>query len=137
MNRIVYTAASLSLALLVSCAASGVRVTEAQLASLTKGRTTMQDVVASFGPPTMRTRAADGTTLLQYVYSEAKVRPASFIPLVGAFAGGTDLRSNVATLRFDGNGLLLDVASSETEMGTGVGASAGAVNPQPVPQPRQ
>lgn len=127
----------LVLVTLAGCAATGVKVTDAQLAGMVKGQTTMEQAVAALGPPTSRTRMADGTSILQYIYAESKVRAASFVPVVGAFAGGTDVRSSVATLRFDATGKLLDVASSESEYGTGVGVSAGTTNPAPVNQPRQ
>jgi outer membrane protein assembly factor BamE (lipoprotein component of BamABCDE complex) len=123
--------------LLVGCAASGVKVTEAQISALRAGETTVDQVLAQFGQPTTRMKLADGTVTLLYVYSEAKVRGATFIPIVGAFAGGMDVRSTSATLRFNSAGLLLDVSSSQSELGSGTGAAAGAVETTPLPQPRQ
>lgn len=124
-------------AALMACAATGVKVTDEQLAGFRPGQTTIEQVLSALGPPTTRMRLADGTTMLQYVYAEAKVRAASLVPIVGVFAGGTDVRSNVATLRFDASGKLIDVSSAESQYGTGVGTSAGTITPAPVPQPRQ
>lgn len=123
--------------LVVGCAATGVKVTEAQLAQLKRGVTTVEEVTAQFGQPTSRVRMNDGSTLIQYIYAEASARAASFIPIVGAFAGGTDVRASTATLRFDPSGKLSEVTSSASQYGTGIGVSAGGVETTPVPQPRQ
>jgi sulfur carrier protein ThiS len=124
-------------ALLAGCAASGVKVSDDALAALKAGQTTVADAVAALGEPTSRMRAADGSVVLQYVYAEAKVRAASFVPVVGAFAGGTDTRARVVVLRFGPDGRLIDSTSTDSQYGTGVGASAGAVSPGQVQQPRQ
>lgn len=128
---------ALAMGVLVGCAATGVKISDDQLASLHKGETTLAQVLASFGPPTSKIKAADGTTTLQYVYAEHKVRAASFVPVVGLFAGGADIRTSVASLRFNPDGTLLDVTSAESQYGTGIGASAGQVAPGQVQQPRQ
>ena len=124
-------------AALTACAATGVKVTEDHLRSLKTGETTVADVTSRFGPPTTRLVNPDGTVVLLYVYGETKVRAASYVPIVGLFAGGADTRSNTATLRFDQAGKLLAVSSSESQYGTGVGASSGNLTPGEVPQPRQ
>lgn len=134
MNRFL---ALLVAALLAACAATGVKVTDRQLGALHKGETTVEQAVAALGAATTRSRSTDGSVTLQYVYAEATVRAASFIPIVGAFAGGTDVRTNMATLRFDPRGKLIDVSTSESQYGTGLGISAGAVDPARVPQPKQ
>lgn len=124
-------------ALLVGCAATGVKVTDAQVAAFKPGEATEAQVVAALGEPTMRTRLADGTVMVIYSYAEAQVRPATFIPVVGAFVGGSDSRSTAVTLRFDKDGKLIDTSSSTTSFGTGMGAAAGKVETRPTDQPRQ
>lgn len=130
------TAAALA-ALLVGCAASGVRVTDEQIARLTPRVTTLADTERALGPATTRMRMPDGSMQLHYIYSEASVRAASLIPVVGLLAGGTDVRSSMVVLRYDAAGVLVDVMSSASQYGTGVGASSGAVDRSAVPQPRQ
>ena len=130
-------AALVAMLALVGCAATGVKVSDDQLAGLRKGESTVEQVTAALGPPTTKTRLSNGMTILHYVYAEARVRGATFIPIVGAFAGGSDVRSNVAILRFDSAGKLIDVTSSESQRGTGTGFSAGPITPGQVPQPRQ
>ncbi|MNE74170.1 hypothetical protein D3C80_1702290 [compost metagenome] len=72
-----------------------------------------------------------------YSYYEAKVRPETFIPIVGGFVGGSDSTSNTATLRFDASDRLLDTSSSSSAMGTGMGLSAGTIEPVTTDQPRK
>lgn len=129
---------TLLIALLVAgCAASGVKVTDEQMKHFKPGETTLEQVVAVLGKPTNKTRMSDGTTSLMYVFAESKVRPETFIPFVGGFIGGADTSSNVAMLRFDGAGKLMETSSSTSEMGTGMGFSAGQVAPLQTEQPRR
>lgn len=114
---------------LAGCAASGVKVSDAQVATLKKGETTKADVLRAFGPPTTQTRVSDGTSMVIYSHFEVAVRPATFIPIVGAFAGGSDTRSNTVLLRFDADDKLIDSSSSETMIGTGNGLSAAPIDP--------
>ncbi|CAN7597868.1 outer membrane protein assembly factor BamE [Pseudorhodoferax sp. LjRoot39] len=122
---------------LAACAAGGVKVTDDQLTSLKAGETTKAQVLAMLGAPTMQMRLADGTSIVVYSYYEAKVRPATFIPVVGAFAGGSDSSTNTATLRFDAADRLIDTTSSSSAMGSGMGAAAGQIQPATVDQPRK
>lgn len=124
-------------ATLAGCAASGVKVTEGQLQALQPGVTTEAEAVGRLGQPTVRTRMGDGSVMAIYSYAEVKVRGATFIPIVGAFAGGSDMRTTTVTLRFDAAGKLIDTTSSAGVYGTGMGAAAGAVSSEPTQQPRQ
>lgn len=133
-NTIILAAAAV---LLTACAAAGVRVSDDQLATLKVGETTEGAAVSALGAPVTRARLADGTVMLVYSYVETKVRPATLIPIVGAFAGGADSRVSTATLIFDANGKLKSTSSSATQVGSGTGFSAGQVSTEKVDQPRQ
>lgn len=117
------------------CAASGVKVSDAQLQGLHKGETTVQDVLQMFGPPTTRLHLADGRQVLIYSYAETSVRAATLIPVVGLFAGGADSRASTASLSFDADGKLADFTSSQSQYGTGTGLTAGSVDTSRVAQP--
>lgn len=121
---------------LSACAATGVKVTEQQAAQLTPAYSTIDDAIARFGQPTQRTRLPDGSVILSYAHAQATVRPATFIPLVGAFVGGTDTTSGVVSLRFDSAGKFVEYTSSTSTHGTGLGASSGVTTPQNTDQPR-
>ncbi|MCI2809392.1 hypothetical protein [Eoetvoesiella caeni] len=123
-------------ALLVGCASSGVRVTDDQVSKFTKGQTTKTEVIAALGQPTTTMRQSDGTVTVVYNYVESSARPETYIPFVGAFIGGADSRSNMATLRFDANDTLIDYSTAQSQYGTGLGAAAGQVERMP-DQPRK
>ena len=124
-------------AALAGCAASGVKVTDGQLSSFKAGETTKAQVIAAIGAPTMQMRLADGTSMVVYSHYEAKVRPETFIPFVGGFVGGSDSTSNTATLRFDASDRLIDTTSASSAMGSGMGFSAGKIEPATLDQPRK
>lgn len=121
---------------LSACASTGVKVTEEQASKFMRGQSTQSEVQAALGKPTMAMRNADGTRTLIYSYAHARTRGATFIPIVGAFAGGVDTRTNQATFTFDEGGKLLTYSTSEGQTGTGLGASAGSMEPVQ-DQPRQ
>lgn len=132
-----YLLASIAFAAaLGGCAASGVKVSDDQLGSFVVGTTTEADVLGRLGTPTTRTRNSDGTVVLQYVYAEAQVRAATFVPIVGLFAGGTDVKSNAVNLTFGPDGKLKSSSSTASSYGTGMGASSGTTGTA-TQQPRQ
>lgn len=115
---------------IAGCASAGVKVTAEQLATLQVGKTTIKDVVERLGPPTMRLVAADGSATFIYSYAQTSTRAATFVPVVGLFAGGADTQASSASLRFAPDGTLLDYTSSDTQIhsGTGVAASSNSTN---------
>jgi len=122
----------LAISLMSACAASGVHVSEAQVSSFQKGKTTYEDVVLELGNPTSKTLDSAHNTQIVYVYSEYQTRPETFIPYVGAFVGGADTRTNIASFKFNQVGILQDYSFSETALGTASNLSAG-VQPDRVP----
>lgn len=130
-------AAAVLLIMLGGCAASGVKVTEDQARQFERGKSTYADVVGKLGPPNSSVSLSSGMRVISYAYVEAAARPATFIPIVGAFVGGADARSNVVTFTFGPDGILTNYIASSSQTGTGLGASAGT-NVQPVEdQPRK
>ena len=63
------TALALSLPL-AGCMTSGVKFTMAEVESLQPGVTTKDEAIALLGKPTSRSTMADGTELLQWMYTE-------------------------------------------------------------------
>ena len=124
-------------ALISACASSGVKISDAQLGALKKGSTTADEVVSIFGSPTTRTKLADGALVLQYVYAQAQIRASTFIPVVGMFTGGSDIRSNITILKFDLSGKLAEITTTESQMGTGNGLYSGQTSSLETNQPRQ
>jgi hypothetical protein len=118
MRKLFLVVAAISL---TACASAGVKVEEAKLKSFEKGKTTASEVVTTLGPPTARSVTADGITTISYNYASSQIRPATFIPIVGLFAGGSDTRHSAVEFKFDKQGLLADYTSSEGEIGASVG----------------
>ena len=113
------------LALLVSgCATVGKEIAPSQLAGFRKGETTIDEVVARLGTPTASSVTSTGQRTLSYVFAHTQVRPATFIPIVGLFAGGADSRSSVVVFTFAPDGRLQEYVASQSQVGTGTGAAA-------------
>lgn len=126
-----------ALVMLSACVASGVQVKPEQTAKLQKGKTTYAEAVQALGKPTTVSTASDGTLIAVYNYVESQARPESFIPIVGAFAGGADSRINMVMLTFGPDGVLKDWHATETNTGTGYGVEAGKTTTTSTGQPTQ
>ena len=109
------------LVFIAGCAAAGVRVTEDKLTTLKKGETTIDEVITMFGKPTNSTLDSNGTRIIVYSYAKVSTRAETFIPIVGLFAGGTDIQSNSVAMTFNGKGILINYSSSASELGVGTG----------------
>ncbi len=81
------------------------------MASFQRGHTTYDEVVAQIGQPTALSVTADGARVAGWAYTRVTTRAASYVPVVGLFAGGADAHTHSVTLRFapDGAGLLKKV----------------------------
>jgi outer membrane protein assembly factor BamE (lipoprotein component of BamABCDE complex) len=116
-------AASLALA---ACASTGVRVDEAAVSKFQPGKTTYLEVVKSLGAPTTSMLMPDGRRMILYTYAQVRMRAASFVPIVGMFAGGADSKSTNVSFNFDAQGVLINDSASQTQFGTGTGLISGA-----------
>lgn len=105
---------------LAGCASVGVKVTDEQMASFKEGITTEADVIAALGAPTTRVRTADGSVTLGYSHAQYNTKAATFIPIVGLFAGGADMRSSAVILSFGKDGKLTNTSTQTSNMNTGV-----------------
>jgi hypothetical protein len=108
--------------LLGGCASTGTRVQDSALTGFQKGVTTEADIEKSLGAPQMTTRNADGTRSIMYIYAHAQAKGATFISIVGLFAGGATGQSNTAKFDFDARGMLAgyETSSSASDVRTGI-----------------
>lgn len=119
------------------CATTGVQVDANKLMTFEKGRTTRVEIEAALGRPMVVQTMPDGKSMLSYHYAHAQVRPETFLPFVGGLVGGTDVRVNAVTIFLDAQGRYESAMTTDSEYGTGVGASAAPYQPrtdQPKPQ---
>ncbi|MBE3488380.1 MULTISPECIES: outer membrane protein assembly factor BamE [unclassified Enterobacter cloacae complex] len=66
-----------------------------------KGKTTKQDVLASFGEPDSRS-LIDGEEQWSYTMYNSQSKATSFIPAVGLLAGGANSQTKSLTVSFKG-----------------------------------
>ncbi len=111
-------------------------VTDKQAAQFKRGETTEPQIVAALGKPTTIT-TTNGVRQLVYTGVYAQARPASFIPFIGPFVGGSDSQVSHVIFKLDDRGTLTDVISSQSASGVGMGFAAGAPIPQTEDQPRK
>ena len=135
--KLSFFALALAALVLSACASSGAKVTEQQLSQLKAGTTSWADMVAILGQPTSSTFTSQGTRMAIYSYAQVTTRPETFIPIIGAFVGGADIKSNAVALSFDRNGKLMNYSGSASAIGTGMGAASGITPERTESQPRQ
>ena len=121
-------AAILSVAILVSgCGtSSGTKIDEAQISQFKTGVTTRDQVIQALGPAASTVQKSDGTSALVYSHMDATVRGATFIPIVGMFAGGADVKSQGVIFTFNSDGTLIEYATTDTQACSGNGIMSGA-----------
>lgn len=110
MRRIL--GAAMALAMLAGCVSSGTRTDPRVVSSFRKGVTTISQAEAQLGQPNNVIRNADGSTVLQYIYVHAAANGASYIPVVGLFAGKTHSNTVTTTVNFDARGLYESATTS-------------------------
>lgn len=78
--------------------------TQQSIASkIIKGRTTKQDISREFGDPTRKTTVDTNQDLWFYSIMNSNMSAMSYIPIVGIFSNGTDMKSKALTITFQGD----------------------------------
>jgi outer membrane lipoprotein-sorting protein len=111
--------------LLSACATVGTKVDADQAAQFKPGIATYSEIVGKFGAPQQQVTMSTGEKTVIYSYAHSAVRATTFIPVVGAFAGGSDTTGNSVVFRFAPDGKLIDTTSSSSQMGVGTGFVPG------------
>jgi hypothetical protein len=102
-------------ALMAGCVSSGTKVTHDQIAAFEVGKTTEAQVIAAFGTPTSVSFLQDGTKSDVYLHTAAHATAATYVPVVGLFAGGAKGTTDTAVFNFDQNGVLKSTSSSTAQ----------------------
>jgi len=68
-----------------------------------KGRTTKQDIQKQFGDPTRKTAVDTNEDMWFYSIMNSNMSAMSYIPIVGLFSNGTDMKSKNLTITFTGD----------------------------------
>lgn len=106
---------------------SGVRVQQSQLSGFQKGVTTDAEVISALGAPAMSSITLDGERVLIYSFAEYKIRGTTFIPVVGLFSGGSNVKANSAVFTFGKDRKLVSYTTSESNFSSG--AVPGGTSP--------
>ncbi|WP_099350976.1 hypothetical protein [Erwinia amylovora] len=78
--------------------------TQQSIASkIIKGRTTKQDISREFGDPTRKTTVDTNQDMWFYSIMNSNMSAMSYIPIVGIFSNGTDMKSKALTVTFQGD----------------------------------
>ena len=80
------------------------------------GKTTKAEIIAMLGEPNSKTYGPNGEEDWGYTYVQYQVKPATFIPVVGIFAGGSDVSGRNLIFIFDKNGVLQKQGSGESQV---------------------
>ena len=101
--RIILSAALMAM---TACTTAGRPIDHERAAAFVPGKTTYQEVVAALGPPTSSMTAPNGRLTIAYSHLVYRTSPATFIPVVGLFAGGANMQSDTIALTFAPDGVL-------------------------------
>lgn len=81
-------------------------ITAEAAAQFKVGTASIQDVQAAFGKPSTITRQSNGSVMIFYSTVRAHVKAATFVPVVGLFAGGSTGEVSVISFTFGPDGIL-------------------------------
>ena len=112
----------LAIAVILSgCATYGKKIDASAVMKIEQGKTTEQEVYALLGKPMSSSIAQDGKKFLMYMHIKSQAKASSFIPVVGAFAGGADTQSDQVQIWLE-NGVVSQISHtmSESELNTGL-----------------
>lgn len=106
-------------ALLAGCATAGNERLESSTqssvqAQLQEGKTTKQEVQDTFGAPNKTAFTDSGLEIWTYELAHATPHAINFVPIVGIFAHGADVRKKTLTVLFDDGGVVKKYTFAET-----------------------
>jgi hypothetical protein len=116
-------------------ARSPATLSDAEIEKLQVGVTTYAEVIAKFGHPAQSEVNSDGSRTLVYATTRTHLKMATFVPIVGLFAGGAKADVTTQRLDFGGDGKLVHVinSASHIDCGTWGGCSGAAAPPLAAP----
>ena len=80
-----------------------------------EGKTTKKDVIALYGQPTSTTFTDGGNDIFTYRFAHATADGVSYVPIVGIFAGGANVRSKELVILFDKQDVVVKKSMRESE----------------------
>jgi len=87
---------------------TGTKVEAADVAFITKGKTTKSELLTKFGQPARRAVESSGGEVLLWFFAKTDIDAKTFIPFVGAFMAGSTTAFQELQVKFDKNGIVTD-----------------------------
>ena len=105
---------------LVGCASTGnqnvkAATQESVRAQLKEGVTTKDEVRKMLGEPSSVSFTDSGNEIWTFKYSEAQSHASNFIPIVGLFSSGADVKNKEVIVLFDKDGKITKYTMRETQ----------------------
>lgn len=96
---------------IAGCASAGNQVLAKEDAttvsrSIVDGRTTKTEIQTTYGDPNDTSFTDGGNEIWKYTYAYATPTAASFVPVIGIFAGGVDVDKKTLVILFDNAGVV-------------------------------
>ncbi|MFY9402937.1 MAG: outer membrane protein assembly factor BamE [Candidatus Omnitrophota bacterium] len=100
---------------LEGCATTGSSsiIDDSRISQIQKGVSTKEDVRSLFGSPTKVDFTDAGYEVWEYVYSRSQTRASSFLPYLGAVAGGSDSVTHTLTIQFTEEGVVRNIGRGQ------------------------
>jgi outer membrane protein assembly factor BamE (lipoprotein component of BamABCDE complex) len=116
-----YALAIVCIMALSGCASFGNKqiTNEDTVSKIKIGQSTKSEVKALLGEPTNVCFMDAGEEDWYYTYTRSTMRPASVIPLIGIFAGGSDMQTHNLTIRFGKDGIVQKIGKGTMTGGGG------------------
>jgi outer membrane protein assembly factor BamE (lipoprotein component of BamABCDE complex) len=92
---------------------------DTKVSQIQKGSSTKADIAGLFGQPGGKSFGASGDETWNYSFSSTQVNPATYVPIVGVFAGGATASASTLIVTFDQKGVVQ--AYSTNTVGNTVG----------------
>ncbi len=108
-------------ALFQGCASSGTKIDPAAVSQIERGVTTKAQLVAALGNPISASMLGNGRELLVWSYAQTRVKGRTFIPVVGAFAGGADTKMETLQVILDSDKVVEDYLWNNSQIETKTG----------------
>jgi len=111
--------------MMIGCASTGHKIDQSSVNRIQNGVTTKAEVIGMIGSPEMITKKGNGDTVFVYHYTRSSIKPATFIPYVGAFVGGADTQHQMTNVTFGPDGIVKDYSSTQGGMEINMNLTAG------------
>ena len=111
--------------LLAGCVSVGRKIDQSKVAEIKTGQTTRAQVIQLIGSPDQITSMGNGYLMFHYMFVRSTPTAATYVPIVGAFAGGANVQNESLSITFT-NDVVSSLVNSYggNDMGTGANAAS-------------